>query len=55
MGYNYRLEAIRARIRELEQKLYYTTSMSAEDRYQAELTGLYEEEKKLEAEEEKDS
>ena len=49
---NYRLEAIRARIRELEQKLDYTTSMGAQDRYQAELTGLYEEERQLVAEEE---
>lgn len=55
MSSNYRLESIRARIRELEKMLDYTTSMGAQDRYQAELTGLYEEEKKLEAEEEKDS
>lgn len=40
---------IRDRIRELERKLDNTTSMGASDRYQEELTGLYEKLDELES------
>lgn len=41
------LESVQARIKELSDKLTYCTSSSAEDRYMAELSALYEEEKRL--------
>ena len=46
--------SLRARIIELEQKLDMTTSMSAADRYQAELTGHYEKLEDIHSKAEKD-